>query len=175
MNPPANAVIPPFARRVSSSRQQSEYLFQSGFTAARWWQKRAREAALFSWTPAARCCRQSASAPARPPRRPRRLIWRDRQPAGASAAPCRLQLPPPSARSAAAPRCSLRARSRCPDGCAETLKLARGFTVALLAGLVRDRFATAGLNSANVVWVEITDLGREMLASMSRPPRRAPG
>jgi hypothetical protein len=58
--------------------------------------------------------------------------------------------------------------------------LVRGFTVALLAGLVRDRFATAGLNSANVVWVEITDLGREMLASMSRPPagrfpRRAPG
>jgi hypothetical protein len=58
--------------------------------------------------------------------------------------------------------------------------LARGFTVALLAGLVRDRLATAELNSANVVWVKITDLGREMLASMSRPPagrfpRRAPG
>jgi hypothetical protein len=58
--------------------------------------------------------------------------------------------------------------------------LARGFTVALLAGLVRDRFATAELNSANVVWFEITDLGREMLASMSRRaavrfPRRAPG
>jgi hypothetical protein len=48
--------------------------------------------------------------------------------------------------------------------------LAQGFTVAFLADLVRDRFATAELNTANVVWVEITDLGREMLASMSRPP-----
>lgn len=37
--------------------------------------------------------------------------------------------------------------------------LAHGFTVAFLAGLVRDRYATAELNSANVVWVEITDLG----------------
>jgi hypothetical protein len=46
--------------------------------------------------------------------------------------------------------------------------LAHGFTVAFLAGLVRDRYATAELNSANVLWVEITDLGREMLASMSR-------
>ena len=75
---------------------------------------------------------------------------------------------------------ALRLLARYPDGCAETLMLAHGFTVALLAGLVRDRFATAELNSANVVWVEITDLGREMLASMSRPaavrfPRRAPG
>jgi hypothetical protein len=48
--------------------------------------------------------------------------------------------------------------------------LAQGFDVALLAGLVRDRFAAAELINANVVWVEITDLGREMLASMSRPP-----
>jgi hypothetical protein len=48
--------------------------------------------------------------------------------------------------------------------------LAQGFTVAFLAGLVRDRFATAELNTANVVWVEITDLGREVLASVSRPP-----
>ena len=75
---------------------------------------------------------------------------------------------------------ALRLLARYPDGCAETLMLAQGFTVALLAGLVRDRFATAELNSANVVWVEITDLGREMLASMSRRaavrfPRRAPG
>ena len=45
------------------------------------------------------------------------------------------------------------------------------FTVAFLAGLVRDRFATVELNSAQVVWVEITDLGRELLArSVSGPP-----
>jgi hypothetical protein len=60
--------------------------------------------------------------------------------------------------------------ARRPDGCAETLMLAQGFTVAFLAGLVRDRFATAELNNAQVVWVKITDLGREMLASMSRSP-----
>jgi hypothetical protein len=54
--------------------------------------------------------------------------------------------------------------ARCPDGCAEALMLAQGFDVAFLAGLVRDRFATAELNNANVVWVEITDLGREVLA-----------
>jgi hypothetical protein len=64
---------------------------------------------------------------------------------------------------------ALRWLERSPDGCAETgcaetLVLAQGFTVALLANLVRDRFATAELNNANVVWVEITDLGREMLA-----------
>jgi hypothetical protein len=75
---------------------------------------------------------------------------------------------------------ALRLLARHPDGCAETHMLAQGFTVALLAGLVRDRFVTAELNNANVVWVEITDLGREMLASLSRPPagrfpRRAPG
>jgi hypothetical protein len=75
---------------------------------------------------------------------------------------------------------ALRLLARYPNGCAETLVVARGFAVALLAGLVRDRLATAELNSANVVWVKITDLGREMLASMSRPPagrfpRRAPG
>jgi hypothetical protein len=76
---------------------------------------------------------------------------------------------------------ALRLLARCPDGCAEALMLAQGFTVAFLAGLVRDRYASAEVNAANnVVWVEITDLGREMLASMSRPPagrfpRRAPG
>jgi hypothetical protein len=76
---------------------------------------------------------------------------------------------------------ALRLLARCPDGCAETVMLAHGFTVAFLAGLVRDRYATAELNAANnVVWLEITDLGREMLASVSRAPaerfpRRAPG
>ena len=59
---------------------------------------------------------------------------------------------------------ALRLLARCPDGCAETLMLANGFTVGMLADLVRDRFATAGLNDANVVWIQITDLGREMLA-----------
>jgi hypothetical protein len=60
-----------------------------------------------------------------------------------------------------------------PDGCAETLMLARGFAVAFLAGLVRDRFATVELNTVQVVWVEITHLGRELLArSVSGPPSR---
>ena len=60
--------------------------------------------------------------------------------------------------------------ARCPDGCAEALVLAQGFTVAFLASLVREGFVTAELKNANVVWVEITDLGREMLASVSRLP-----
>jgi hypothetical protein len=60
--------------------------------------------------------------------------------------------------------------------------LAQGFDVAFLAGLVRDRFATAELNDARVVWVEITHLGREMLAryisslpaGRQEPPRVLP-
>jgi DNA-binding PadR family transcriptional regulator len=48
--------------------------------------------------------------------------------------------------------------------------LAQGFTVAFLASLVREGFVTAELKNANVVWVEITDLGREVLAAVSRPP-----
>jgi hypothetical protein len=60
--------------------------------------------------------------------------------------------------------------ARCPDGCAEALVPAQGFTVAFLASLVREGFVTAELKNANVVWMEITDLGREMLASVSRPP-----
>ena len=59
---------------------------------------------------------------------------------------------------------ALRLLARCPNGCAETLMLANGFTVGLLAGLVRDRFVTAGVNGADIVWLEITDLGREVLA-----------
>jgi hypothetical protein len=65
---------------------------------------------------------------------------------------------------------ALRLLAHCPDGCAETIMLAQGFTLALLAGLVRDRFAKAELNPAHVVWVDITDLGRELLAAVSRPP-----
>jgi hypothetical protein len=42
--------------------------------------------------------------------------------------------------------------------------LAHGFTVAFFAGLVRGRLVTAELNATNVVWLQITDLGREALA-----------
>jgi hypothetical protein len=52
--------------------------------------------------------------------------------------------------------------------------LAQGFSVTFLAGLVRDRFATAELKNANVVWVEITDLGREVLARWQPPISRLP-
>jgi hypothetical protein len=48
-------------------------------------------------------------------------------------------------------------------GCTEALLLAQGFTVPFLASLVRDRLVTAELNGARVVWVQMTDLGREVL------------
>jgi hypothetical protein len=58
--------------------------------------------------------------------------------------------------------------ARCPNGCAEALMLTRGFTVAFLAGLVGGRLVTAGLNASHVVWMQITDLGREALARQLR-------
>jgi DNA-binding PadR family transcriptional regulator len=41
--------------------------------------------------------------------------------------------------------------------------LAEGFKIAFLAGLVRDGLVTAELTAARVVWVQITELGREAL------------
>jgi hypothetical protein len=57
--------------------------------------------------------------------------------------------------------------ARCPDGCAETLILAHGFEIPLLAAVVSDRLLTAELSSAHDVWVSITDLGREALAQQA--------
>jgi hypothetical protein len=51
-----------------------------------------------------------------------------------------------------------------PNGCTEALMLAQGVTVAGLAELVRGRLATAELNASHIVWMQITDLGREALA-----------
>jgi hypothetical protein len=47
-----------------------------------------------------------------------------------------------------------------PKGCAEALMLAHGFTVVCLAGLSQGRLLT---NVSHVVWLRITDLGREAL------------
>jgi hypothetical protein len=62
---------------------------------------------------------------------------------------------------------ALRLLARCPNGCAEALILAQGFTIPLLAGLVSDRLATVELSSARQVWVQITDLGREALSQQA--------
>jgi hypothetical protein len=41
--------------------------------------------------------------------------------------------------------------------------LAEGFKIAFLAGLVRNGLVTAELTAARVLWVQITELGREAL------------
>jgi hypothetical protein len=58
----------------------------------------------------------------------------------------------------------------CPDGCAEGLLLANGFTVDLLVDLVRDGLATAtpervvsGRETIEVARVRITEAGRKVL------------
>jgi hypothetical protein len=51
--------------------------------------------------------------------------------------------------------------ARRPDGCPEAVMLAEGFKIAFLAGLVRDGLVTAELNTARVVWVQITNLGEK--------------
>ena len=63
---------------------------------------------------------------------------------------------------------ALESLARHPNGCSEALMLAHGFTVAFLAGLVRGRLVTAELNATHVVWMQITDLGREALARQLR-------
>jgi hypothetical protein len=57
--------------------------------------------------------------------------------------------------------------ARYPNGCSEALMLAHGFTVVFLAALVRGRLAMAGLTATHVVWIQITDLGREALARLT--------
>jgi hypothetical protein len=58
--------------------------------------------------------------------------------------------------------------ARYPNGCGEALMLAHGLTVAFLAALVRGRLVTAELNATQVVWMQITELGREALARQLR-------
>jgi hypothetical protein len=41
--------------------------------------------------------------------------------------------------------------------------LGHGFAVSFLAGLVFDGLVTAELNTSSVVWMQITNLGREVL------------
>jgi hypothetical protein len=59
----------------------------------------------------------------------------------------------------------------CPDGCAEGLLLANGFTVDLLVELVRDGLASAtpermvsGSETIEVARVRITEAGRRVLS-----------
>jgi hypothetical protein len=59
---------------------------------------------------------------------------------------------------------ALRVLARFPNGCTEALMLAEGFTVTFLAGLVFHGLAMADLDTKHVVWIQITDLGREALA-----------
>jgi hypothetical protein len=62
----------------------------------------------------------------------------------------------------------------CPDGCADALMLANGFTVELMVELVRDGFASAtpervvsGSETIEVARVRITEAGRQTLAGRS--------
>jgi hypothetical protein len=56
-----------------------------------------------------------------------------------------------------------------PNGCAEALMLGHGFTVTFLAGLVQGRFVRVERNASHVVWMQITDLGREAIARWAAP------
>jgi hypothetical protein len=60
----------------------------------------------------------------------------------------------------------------CPHGCSVANMLAHGFTNVMLDGLVRDGLATMapgtarfGTRRITVVWVAISDVGREVLAT----------
>jgi hypothetical protein len=62
-----------------------------------------------------------------------------------------------------------------PHGCTVANMLAHGFTNAMLDRLVRDGLATiqpgtacAGTRRVTVVWVSITDVGLEVLATNGR-------
>ena len=66
---------------------------------------------------------------------------------------------------------SLEAPARAPDGCAEALLLADGFTIKQLSGLVIDGLATLERRLANVggrerpvFWVQITAAGQKAIA-----------
>jgi hypothetical protein len=63
----------------------------------------------------------------------------------------------------------------CPDGCAEGLMLANGFTVDLMVELVRDGLATAtpervvaGAKQIEVARVRITEAGRRVIGDEQR-------
>jgi len=58
---------------------------------------------------------------------------------------------------------ALRVLARQPNGCAEAFVLAHGFNITFLAALVFDGLVAAELNTTHVVWMQITDLGREVL------------
>jgi hypothetical protein len=64
----------------------------------------------------------------------------------------------------------LRLLARCPDGCAEALLMAYGFSIKFLADIVLDGLATAqpsttraGGREAIVVWMQITEAGRRAI------------
>jgi hypothetical protein len=66
---------------------------------------------------------------------------------------------------------SLEALARAPDGCAEAVLLADGFTIKQLSGLVIDGFATLERRCTNVgdrerpvLWMQITEAGRQAIA-----------
>ena len=68
-------------------------------------------------------------------------------------------------------RRALSVLERHPDGCAEAVLLAEGFSVGQLAVLVVDGFAkmrrtatNIGGRQKNVVWMEITEAGRKAIA-----------
>jgi hypothetical protein len=65
----------------------------------------------------------------------------------------------------------LEALVRYPDGCAEAVLLADGFSIRLLSGLVIDGYATlqrkrvdVGGRERMVFWIEITEEGRKAIA-----------
>jgi hypothetical protein len=66
---------------------------------------------------------------------------------------------------------SLEALARAPDGCAEAVLLADGFTIKQLSGLVIDGFATPERRPTNVggrerpvFWMKITEAGQKAIA-----------
>jgi hypothetical protein len=66
---------------------------------------------------------------------------------------------------------ALRLLARCPDGCTEALMMAYGFSVDFLAGLATDGLITAeprAMRAAgrpmSMVWIRITDAGREVVS-----------
>jgi hypothetical protein len=66
---------------------------------------------------------------------------------------------------------SLEALARAPDGCAEAVLLADGFTIKQLSGLVIDGFATLERRRTGVAgrerpvfWMQITEAGRNAIA-----------
>ncbi len=67
---------------------------------------------------------------------------------------------------------ALRLLASHPDGCAQTVLFAAGFSLGELAGLVVEGFATAQSNvthesrpeGRSIVWMKITEAGRKAIA-----------